>query len=107
VEKEGLDRELLAKRTADAFLRQIVETGYFHCDPHPGNLCVDKMGNLVVYDYGMMDELKPNVRSGFRKFCTALFAGGPMISELELATMQRYSWMAWKKLECWLEVLIG
>jgi len=85
VEKEGLDRELLAKRTADAFLRQIVETGYFHCDPHPGNLCVDKMGNLVVYDYGMMDELKPNVRSGFRKFCTALFAGGPMISELELA----------------------
>ena len=36
VEQLGLDRELLAKRTADAFLRQIVETGYFHCDPHPG-----------------------------------------------------------------------
>lgn len=85
VEKEGLDRKLLAKRTADAFLRQIVETGYFHCDPHPGNACVDKEGNLVFYDYGMMDELKPNVRSGFRKFCTALFAGGPMISDLELA----------------------
>ena len=33
----------------------------------------------------MMDELKPNVRSGFRKFCTSLFAGGPMISDLELA----------------------
>lgn len=85
VEKEGLDKELLAKRTADSFLRQIIETGYFHCDPHPGNLCVDAKGNLVVYDYGMMDELSPNVRSGFRKFCTALFAGGPMISDLELA----------------------
>lgn len=85
VEKEGLDRELLAKRTAESFLRQIVETGYFHCDPHPGNLCVDTKGNLVVYDYGMMDELKPNVRSGFRKFCTALFAGGPMISDADLA----------------------
>jgi predicted unusual protein kinase regulating ubiquinone biosynthesis (AarF/ABC1/UbiB family) len=85
VEKEGLDRELLAKRTADAFLKQIVQTGYFHCDPHPGNLCVDTKGNLVFYDYGMMDELKPNVRSGFRKFCTALFAGGPMISDLDLA----------------------
>jgi len=36
VEELGLDRELLAKRTADAFLRQIIETGYFHCDPHPG-----------------------------------------------------------------------
>ena len=31
VEALGLDRELLAKRTADAFLKQIVETGYFHC----------------------------------------------------------------------------
>lgn len=85
VEKLGLDREVLAKRTADAFLKQIVETGYFHCDPHPGNLCVDTSGNLVFYDFGMMDELKPNVRSGFRKFCTSLFAGGPMISDLDLA----------------------
>ena len=33
IESLGLDRELLAKRTADAFLRQIIETGYFHCDP--------------------------------------------------------------------------
>lgn len=39
----------------------------------------------MYYDFGMMDELKPNVRSGFRKFCTALFAGGPMISELDLS----------------------
>lgn len=85
VDSLGLNRELLAKRTADAFLKQIIETGYFHCDPHPGNLCVDTKGNLVYYDFGMMDELKPNVRSGFRKFCTALFAGGPMISELDLS----------------------
>lgn len=32
VEELGLDRELLARRTADAFLRQIIETGYFHCE---------------------------------------------------------------------------
>ena len=39
----------------------------------------------MYYDFGMMDELKPNVRSGFRKFCSALFAGGPMIGDSELA----------------------
>lgn len=50
-----------------------------------GNLCVDDKGNLVYYDFGMMDELKPNVREGFRKFCTALFAGGPTVSDIELA----------------------
>lgn len=46
---------------------------------------MDNKGNLVYYDFGMMDELKPNVRSGFRKFCTALFAGGPVIGDMELA----------------------
>eukprot|EP00586_Coscinodiscus_wailesii_P011246 CAMPEP_0172498520 /NCGR_PEP_ID=MMETSP1066-20121228/113482_1 /TAXON_ID=671091 /ORGANISM="Coscinodiscus wailesii, Strain CCMP2513" /LENGTH=786 /DNA_ID=CAMNT_0013271815 /DNA_START=18 /DNA_END=2378 /DNA_ORIENTATION=- len=85
IDRLGLDRQLLAKRTADSFLRQIIETGYFHCDPHPGNLAVNKNGTLVFYDYGMMDELKPNVKSGFRKFCTALFAGGPTISNAALA----------------------
>ena len=39
----------------------------------------------MYYDFGMMDELKPNVRSGFRKFCTALFSGGPIIGDMELA----------------------
>ena len=46
---------------------------------------MDNKGNLVYYDFGMMDELKPNVREGFRKFCTALFAGGPMVNDNTLA----------------------
>jgi len=84
VEKEGLDRADLAKRIADSFLYQIVDTAYFHCDPHPGNLCVDTSGNLVYYDFGMMDELKPNVKDGFKEFCFALFEGGPMIDDIQL-----------------------
>lgn len=39
----------------------------------------------MYYDFGMMDELKPNVKNGFRTFCTALFAGGPTVSDLDLA----------------------
>jgi predicted unusual protein kinase regulating ubiquinone biosynthesis (AarF/ABC1/UbiB family) len=85
IDKLGLDRKLLAKRVAEWFLRQIVETSFFHADPHSGNLCVNEQGQLVVYDYGQMDELKPNVREGFRTFCTALFSGGPTISDLDLA----------------------
>eukprot|EP00929_Paragymnodinium_shiwhaense_P076186 TRINITY_DN39124_c0_g1_i1.p1 TRINITY_DN39124_c0_g1~~TRINITY_DN39124_c0_g1_i1.p1 ORF type:complete len:763 (-),score=191.49 TRINITY_DN39124_c0_g1_i1:125-2413(-) len=80
-----LDRKVLAGHIADSFLRQVVETGYFHCDPHPGNLCVGEDGKLVFYDFGMMDELKPNVKEGFREGCVALFAGGPMIDDLGLA----------------------
>ena len=40
VEALGLDRELLAKRTADAFLKQIVETGYFHCVSMRVSVCL-------------------------------------------------------------------
>lgn len=60
IEKLGLDRKLLAKRVADAFVRQIVETSYFHADPHTGNMAVDKKGNLVyVYTTYMRVELDP------------------------------------------------
>lgn len=67
------------------FIRVTAHASYDVLHGVIGNLCVDAQGNLVYYDFGMMDELKPNVRSGFRKFCTALFAGGPVIGDLELA----------------------
>ena len=84
VEAEGLDRKLMAKQTADAFLTQVLKTGYFHCDPHPGNLCVNKEGQLVYYDCGMMNELSPNVAAGFKEACFAVFGGGPFISQIQL-----------------------
>lgn len=43
---------------------QILKTGFFHCDPHPGNLCTNTEGQLVYYDFGMMAQLKPNVLEG-------------------------------------------
>ena len=47
-------------------------------------MAVDTDGNLVYYDFGMMDELSPNVKQGFKEFCFALFEGGPMISDIQL-----------------------
>jgi len=84
VEEAGLDKALLADRVADSFLTQILKTGYFHCDPHPGNLCVNKEGKLVFYDCGMMNELQPNVAAGFKEACFAIFSGGPFISQIQL-----------------------
>ena len=39
---------------------------FIDCDPHPGNVACDTVegGRLIYYDFGMMDELKPEVRSG-------------------------------------------
>lgn len=36
IEAAGVDRSLLAKRTAECYLAQLCRHGFFHCDPHPG-----------------------------------------------------------------------
>ena len=43
-------------------LRQLLEHGYFHADPHPGNLLATKEGNLCYLDFGMMSEAPQSAR---------------------------------------------
>jgi predicted unusual protein kinase regulating ubiquinone biosynthesis (AarF/ABC1/UbiB family) len=62
LEAAGLDRKLLAKLGARAYLQQLLNDGFFHADPHPGNLAVSPDGALIFYDFGMMGEIKTNVR---------------------------------------------
>jgi len=51
----GIDRELLSKRLAQAYLLQFCKHGFFNTDPHPGNLAADTAvegGRLILYDFG-------------------------------------------------------
>merc|ERR1719183_1801559 len=67
IEQMGLDRAKIAERSAISYLEQLSKYGFFHCDPHPGNIGVDSGapgGRLVYYDFGMMDEIKGNLREG-------------------------------------------
>lgn len=63
----GIDRQVLAKRSAESYMTQLCRHGFFHCDPHPGNLACDaeEGGRLIYYDFGMMDEIPEEVRKGF------------------------------------------
>ncbi|WIA14006.1 hypothetical protein OEZ85_002567 [Tetradesmus obliquus] len=58
----GIPTELVARRATEAYLMQVLRHGFFHADPHPGNVSVDAQGRLLFYDYGMMGEIVPNVR---------------------------------------------
>jgi predicted unusual protein kinase regulating ubiquinone biosynthesis (AarF/ABC1/UbiB family) len=49
----------LAEAVVRTYLRQILEEGFLHADPHPGNLLVDRLGTLHLIDLGMVDELGP------------------------------------------------
>jgi len=64
LEAAGLDRKLLAKLGAKAYLQQLLNDGFFHADPHPGNVAVSTEGSLIFYDFGMMGQIKNNVREG-------------------------------------------
>lgn len=62
IEAAGLDRKNIAKLSAQAYLQQILEGGFFHADPHPGNLAVSPEGGLIFYDFGMMGQVKSLTR---------------------------------------------
>ena len=62
----GVDRTLLARRTVEAYLQQLLTHGFFHADPHPGNVAADNVegGRLIYYDFGMMGTIPGDVRAG-------------------------------------------
>ncbi len=74
IDAAGIDRKEVAIRLFDTYMRQIFEDGFFHADPHPGNLFVDPNGDdetgwqLTFVDFGMVGHIRPNTRAGLREF---------------------------------------
>ncbi|MGL5061171.1 MAG: ABC1 kinase family protein [Microcoleus sp.] len=64
LEASGIDRKSIAKLGAQAYLQQLLNDGFFHADPHPGNIAVSPEGALIFYDFGMMGQIQSNVREG-------------------------------------------
>lgn len=62
LEAAGLDRHLLARRGARAVLKMIVEDGFFHADPHPGNLFYLPGNRIAFIDFGMVGRLSSRRR---------------------------------------------
>ena len=63
VEAAGLDRKVLAARGVDAFLKMILLDGFFHADPHPGNVFYVPGNRIVIIDFGMVGRLSPQRRA--------------------------------------------
>ncbi|NJM28529.1 MAG: AarF/ABC1/UbiB kinase family protein, partial [Pseudanabaena sp. RU_4_16] len=58
IKAAGLDTDELVKLGVLSGLRQLLEFGFFHADPHPGNLFATYDGGMAYIDFGMMDQLE-------------------------------------------------
>lgn len=83
----GIDRKEVANMLLDTYMQQIFEDGFFHADPHPGNLFVTPIGEknadgkrdlpgkswkLTFIDFGMVGRMPENLRAGLRESVIAV-----------------------------------
>ncbi|MDB9348093.1 ABC1 kinase family protein [Nodularia spumigena] len=64
INAQGIDARYLIEVGVQCSLRQLLEHGFFHADPHPGNLLATPEGKLAYLDFGMMSEVQPPQRYG-------------------------------------------
>lgn len=77
IDKAGISRAEVASRLLDTYLKQVFEDGFFHADPHPGNLFVHPLPTppeggprpweLTFVDFGMVGTVPPNLMAGLRE----------------------------------------
>lgn len=72
LEQAGLSGSELAERFTASIFHQILVAGYFHADPHPGNVLGLTDGRLAFIDFGMVGRLAPGMRKHFASFIIAL-----------------------------------
>ncbi len=101
LEQAGLDRRLIGKRGADAFLKMVLVHGFFHGDPHPGNVMILPDNVICLLDYGMVgridaelkeyliDILLAIVRRNVDEVISVLLYSGEITDSLNIKALKR------------------
>ena len=80
-----LDARLLAEDLCKAYLDQILVDGFFHADPHPGNLLVTEDGRLALLDLGMVARIDPAMQEQLLKLLLAVTEGqGQQVAQITM-----------------------
>jgi predicted unusual protein kinase regulating ubiquinone biosynthesis (AarF/ABC1/UbiB family) len=78
----GVEPDWVARTLVEVYCEQILAQGFFHADPHPGNLLIEPPSGgrgprLVLLDFGLAKELPPDFRRAVVAFAMALLRGDP------------------------------
>ena len=87
LQSRNIDLPKIAEIGAISYLKQLVNYGFFHADPHPGNLAVSNSGKLIFYDFGMMGNISNNLqtRLGSMVQAAALRDASSLVTQLQQA----------------------
>jgi predicted unusual protein kinase regulating ubiquinone biosynthesis (AarF/ABC1/UbiB family) len=72
IDAQGTDRKEVGRLLAEAYARMFFVDGFFHGDPHPGNIFVRPGPEIVFVDFGMVDRISLPKRQGLRRAFTAI-----------------------------------
>jgi len=72
IDRLGIDRREVARMLAGAYARMFFVDGFFHGDPHPGNIFVRSGPEIIFVDFGMVDRIAPHQREGLRNAFAAI-----------------------------------
>jgi ubiquinone biosynthesis protein len=75
LEASGIDRPQLARRGVEFVVRQVFQHGFFHADPHPGNVFILRDGRIAPIDMGMMGVLDRDMRDALLELMTGILLG--------------------------------
>ncbi|SFD40459.1 2-octaprenylphenol hydroxylase [Lentibacillus persicus] len=75
LDEAGYDRELIAKRLSHAMLKQILKNGFFHADPHSGNIHVLPKNTIAFLDFGETGHVSNKLKQNFGSIIVNLYEG--------------------------------
>ncbi len=74
IEKWGLSQEELAKRLIELYCKMILVDGFYHADPHPGNILVNKHNEIVLLDFGATAHLSERTKKAIPQLIEAIIS---------------------------------
>jgi len=67
LKKAGIDLKQICKLLVESYIFQTMDFGFFHADPHPGNIAVSYDGRLIFYDFGLVIDLSPEIKNNAKQ----------------------------------------